>query len=213
MELKYHKYSLSSITGLVAVVVFTVFTFISLALYPVPYNPLYEWLSNLGNINLNPIGSYFFNWGCILTGLILIIFFAGLYNWKPIKTLSKIFLIIGMGLGILASISLIMVGVYPEIYIQQHLIAAAGVFILLFIIIIFLNMALFYNPKFIREVAYFGFLVIIIDLCFQYLLSVNKNILSNLNPTSPVPGLEWAAVFTSLAWVGILALNMIIKRI
>jgi len=213
MELKYHKYSLSSITGLVAVVVFTVFTFISLALYPVPYNPLYEWLSNLGNINLNPIGSYFFNWGCILTGLILIIFFVGLYNWKPVKTLSKIFLIIGMGLGILASISLIMVGVYPEIYIQQHLIAAAGVFILLFIIIIFLNMALFYNPKFIREVAYFGFLVIIIDLCFQYLLSVNKNILSNLNPTSPVPGLEWAAVFTSLAWVGILALNMIIKRI
>ena len=145
MELKYHKYSLSSITGLVAVVVFTVFTFISLALYPVPYNPLYEWLSNLGNINLNPIGSYFFNWGCILTGLILIIFFVGLYNWKPVKTLSKIFLIIGMGLGILASISLIMVGVYPEIYIQQHLIAAAGVFILLFIIIIFLNMALFYN--------------------------------------------------------------------
>ncbi len=213
MELKYHKYSLSSITGLVAVVVFTVFTFISLALYPVPYNPLYEWLSNLGNINLNPIGSYFFNWGCILTGLILIIFFVGLYNWKPVKTLSKIFLIIGMGLGILASISLIMVGVYPEIYIQQHLIAAVGVFILLFIIIIFLNMALFYNPKFIRGVAYFGFLVIIIDLCFQYLLSVNKNILSNLNPTSPVPGLEWAAVFTSLAWVGILALNMIIKRI
>ena len=213
MELKYHRYSLSSITGLVAVVVFTIFTLISLALYPVPYNPFHDWLSNLGNINLNPIGSYFFNWGCILTGLILIIFFAGLYNWKPNKTLSKILLIIGMGLGIITSISLIMVGIYPETYIQQHLIAAAGVFILLFIIIIFLNLALFYNPKFIRGVAYFGFLVIIIDQSFLYLLSVNKNILSNLNPTSTVPGLEWAAVFTSLAWVGILALNMMIKRI
>jgi hypothetical membrane protein len=117
-----------------------------------------------------------------------------------------------MVLGIIASISLIMVGVYPETDIQQHLIAAASVFILLFIIIC-LNLALFNNPKFMQGVAYLGLLVIIIDLSFQYLLSVYRNILINLNPTLPVPGLEWAAVLTSLAWVGILALNMMIKRI
>ena len=213
MELKYHTYSLSSITGLIAVVVFSVFTFISLALYPMPYNPLYDWVSNLGNINLNPVGSYFFNVGCIITGLLLIVFFGGLFTWNPNKTMSRILLILGMVLGIIASISLIMVGVYPETDIQQHLIAAASVFILLFIIIIFLNLALFNNPKFMRFVAYLGFLVIIIDLSFQYLLSVYRNILINLNPTLPVPGLEWAAVLTSLAWVGILALNMMIKRI
>ena len=45
-----------------------------------------------------------------------------------------------------------------------------------------------------RFVAYVGFLVIIIDLSFQYSLSVYRNILINLNPTLPVPGLEWAAV-------------------
>jgi hypothetical membrane protein len=213
MELKYHTYSLSSLTGLIAVVVFSVFTFISLALYPVPYNPLYDWVSNLGNINLNPVGSYFFNGGCIITGLFLIVFFAGLFTWNPNKTLSRILLILGMVVGIIASISLIMVGVYPETDIQQHLIAAASVFILLFIVIILLNLSLFNNPKFIRGVAYLGFLVIIIDISFQYLLSVYRNISINLTPTLPVPGLEWAAVLTSLAWVGILALNMMIKRI
>ena len=64
-----------------------------------------------------------------------------------------------------------------------------------------------------RFVAYLGFSVIIINLSFQYSLSVYRNILINLNPTLPVPGLEWAAVFTSLAWVEIFALNMMIKRI
>ena len=143
MELKYHTYSLSSITGLIAVIVFSVFTFISLALYPMPYNPLYNWVSNLGNINLNPVGSYFFNVGCIITGLLLIVFFGGLFTWNPDKTMSRILLILGMVLGIVASISLIMVGVYPETDIQQHLIAAASVFILLLTIIIYFELGTF----------------------------------------------------------------------
>ncbi|WP_048190847.1 hypothetical protein [Methanobacterium sp. SMA-27] len=64
MKFRIRNYSVSSITGLMAVIVFTVFTFTSLVLYPTPYNPLYAWLSNLGNIYLNPSGSIFFNLGC-----------------------------------------------------------------------------------------------------------------------------------------------------
>ena len=213
MKLYVHGYSLSSITGLLAVLIFTVFTFTSLALYPLPYNPLYDWLSNLGNVNFNPLGAYFFNWGCILSGLILIPFFTGLYVWKPIETYSKILLILGMCLGIFASISLIMVGVFPETHITQHMLAAAGVFGLLFIIIIMVNLALFNNPKFVRLVAYYGLLAIIIDLSFKYMLTVNEGMLSVFNPTTPVPGLEWTSVFASLAWVGFLALNMAIKKV
>jgi len=213
MKLKFHKYSLSSITGLMAFIIFTVFTLTSLALYPIPFNPMYDWLSNLGNINFNPIGAYFFNWGCIISGIILIPFFAGLYSWKPQQTWSKIILILGMGLGIFASLSLIMVGVFPETHIHQHLLAATGVFGSLFIIIILVNLALFKNPKFIRGVAYYGLLAIIIDIIFKYILSADKNILAVFNPTVPVPGLEWASVFLSLAWIAILAINMLIKKV
>ncbi len=213
MKLKFNKYSLSSITGLIAVIIFTVFAFTSLALYPVPYNPLYDWLSNLGNINFNPMGAYFFNWGCIIAGFIMIPFFAGLYVWKPKRNYSKILLLLGIGLGIFASLSLIMVGVFPETYIHKHMLAAAGVFGSLFIIIILVNLALFNDPKFVRGVAYFGFLAIIIDVSFKYILSADKNILSVFYPTTPVPGVEWAAVFASLGWVALLAINMIIKRV
>jgi hypothetical membrane protein len=213
MILKIRGYSLSSITGLLAVSIFTIFTFISVALYPATYNPLYDWLSNLGNINFNPIGAYFFNWGCILAGLTLIPFFAGLYSWNPRETYSKILLILGILLGIFASISLILVGIFPETHITQHMLAAAGVFGSLFIIIILVNLALFKNPKFIRSVAYYGFFAIIIDLSFKYMMSANKDILGIFNPTTPIPGFEWASVFASLAWVGFLALNMAIKKV
>ena len=212
MKLRIRNYSVSSITGLMAVIVFTVFTFTSLLLYPTPYNPLFAWLSNLGNIYLNPSGAIFFNLGCILSGIIMIPFFAGLYEWKPIKKLSKILLILGMLLGIYASVSLIMVGVFPETHLQQHLLAAAGVFSSLFIIIILLSVALFNHPKFIRLIAYYGIIPIIIDIIFQF-ISKGNNLLANFQQTIPVPGFEWAAVFASIAWVGFLAINMLIKKV
>ncbi|MBZ2166923.1 DUF998 domain-containing protein [Methanobacterium spitsbergense] len=212
MKIRIRNYSVSSITGLMAVIVFPVFTFTSLLLYPTPYNPLYSWVSNLGNIYLNPSGAIFFNLGCILSGIIMIPFFAGLYEWKPIKKLSKILLILGMLLGIYASVSLIMVGVFPETHLQQHLLAAAGVFGSLFIIIILLSVALFNHPKFIRLIAYYGIIPIIIDIIFQF-ISKGNNLLANFQQTIPVPGFEWAAVFTSIAWVGFLAVNMMIKKV
>ena len=213
MKLKVYKYSISAITGILAVVIFTVLTFVSVLLYPVSYNLLYDWLSNLGNVNLNPVGAIFFNWACIVSGLILIPFFVGLYAWKPPKTWSKVLLIVGMIIGIFASVSLVMVGVFPETHIQPHLIAATDVFRSLFIIIILLSLALFKNPNFMKGVAYFGFVPIIIDLYFQYTLSIYQNLLSVFNPTVAVAGLEWAAVFASLAWVGLLSLNMLIKGV
>ena len=99
--MKFNNWSLSSITGLLAVIIFSVFTFTAAALFPSMVNPLYIWLSNLGNVELNPSGAIFFNLGCIITGLILIPFFIGLYQWNLQKTLNKILLIIGQSLGYL----------------------------------------------------------------------------------------------------------------
>ncbi len=213
MQLKYHNYSLSAITGIVAFIVFTISILVSVSLYPTHYNPLYEWLSNLGNINLNPSGAVFFNWGCIITGLILIPFFVGLYAWKPQKIWGRILLVLGMVIGIFASISLIMVGIYPETESTSHFIAATIVFSSLFLIIILINLALYENPKFIRVVAYFGILAIIVDITFQYMVASNKDILAVFNPTTPVPGLEWASTWLSLIWLALLALNMLIKKV
>lgn len=206
--MKFNNWPLSSITGLLAVLVFSVFTFTATALFPSVVNPLYVWLSNLGNVELNPQGAMFFNWGCIITGLILVPFFIGLYQWKMEKLWTKILLILGIVLGIFAAFSLIMVGVFPETHIKPHVMAASGVFGSLFLIIIILSIALFNHSKFPHWIAYFGIIAVVIDLAFKYILSQYKDILAVLNPTIPAPGMEWASVFASLAWVGLLAYIM-----
>jgi hypothetical membrane protein len=94
MYLKFHNYSIGAIAGIIGFAIFTVFTLTSFFLYPTTYNPLYDWLSNLGNINLNPLGALFFNWSCIISGVTLILFFVGLYAWRPQKKWSKILLIL-----------------------------------------------------------------------------------------------------------------------
>lgn len=196
--------------GMLAFAVFTIFTLTAVLFYPTFYNPLYEWLSNLGNVNLNPSGALFFNLGCIITALILIPFFITLRRWDPTGRWSKILVIIGVLLGIFASISLIGVGVFPETNIQMHTIAASGVFGSLFIIIILLNIALFKHPKFMHGVTYWGILAVLITFSFQVMLLMpqNKDTLATFHPTLPLPGMEWAAVFSSLIWVGLLSYNM-----
>jgi hypothetical membrane protein len=210
MSFKWYSFN---IIGLLTAFIFTIFTFISVALYPTPYNPLYDWVSNLGNINLNPFGSLFFNLGCIITGLILIPFIISLYQWNPSKIWSKIFLMIGIILGVFASISLIGVGVFPETNINLHVVAASGVFGSLFIIITFLSIALFNHPKFIHMIAYWGIIAVLIDLSLIIILSLHENALTSFHPTMPIPGIEWASVFSSLIWVGLLSYNMRRKRI
>ena len=208
------KWSSFNILGLLAVFVFNIFTFISVALYPTHYNPLYDWLSNLGNSNLNPFGALFFNWGCIITGLIFIPFITSLYQWNLSKKWSKIFLMMGIILGVFASISLIGVGVFPETHINLHILVASGVFGSLLFIIIFLSIALYNHPKFIHLIAYWGIIAVLTDLSLVIILSLPEfeNVLASFHPTVPIPGIEWVSVFSSLIWVGLLSYNMMIKE-
>jgi hypothetical membrane protein len=118
-----------------------------------------------------------------------------------------------MVIGIFASISFILVGIYPETQVIQHVQAAKAVFSSLFLIIIVINIALFENPKFVRGVAYYGTLAVLVDITFQYMVVSNKNILALFNPTTSIPGLEWACTFLSLSWIAFLACNMLIKKV
>ncbi len=201
--------------GLLAFIVFTIFTFISLVLYPQPFSVLFDWLSNLGNVNLNPVGAVFFNWGCIITGIILIPFVINFYRWNQGKISERILLILTILLGIFASISLIGVGVFPETHIHLHVLAATGVFESLFLIIILMTAATFNHPKFMSVVALIGGIAVIIDLMFIMMLSQPSHhyALESFHSTVPIPGLEWSAVFASLIWIAALSYNMYRKKV
>lgn len=204
-----------NLLGLIAFAFFSVFTLTSLALYPTTYTPLYDWLSNLGNIFLNPNGAIFFNLGCIISGLILIPFIINFHRWNPTRRYQKILVYSVIVLGIYACISLIGVGLFPETNIKMHIIAASGVFGTLFLMIILLSIALKEHPQFMRKVLYWGVIAILTDLIFVILLRLPQyhDALADFNPTIPLPGLEWASVYTSLIWIALLSFNMYQKRI
>ncbi|MCE5213357.1 MAG: DUF998 domain-containing protein [Methanobacterium sp.] len=204
-----------NLLGLLAFIVFTVFTLTSLTLYPTTYTPLYDWLSNLGNVILNPKGAIFFNLGCIITGLILIPFIVNFHRWNPQQRYQKILIYSVIILGIYACISLIGVGLFPETHIKMHILAASGVFGTLFLMIIIFTIALKDHPQFMRIVALWGVIAIITDLIFVILLRLPQyhDSLADFHPTIPLPGLEWASVYASLIWIALISYNMYKKLV
>jgi hypothetical protein len=193
--------------GIFSFIVFTVCTFSSMYLYPTPYSPLYDWLSNLGNYHLNPVGYIIFNMGCFFTSIILIPFFINLRKFKPPLKYQKTLVYLVIILGVVASLSLMGVGLFPETHIKLHTIAASGVFGTMFLIIIFLMVALFKQQEFKPILIYWGLLAVLTDLIFVVVLRLPQfhGALSDFNPQIPIPGLEWASVYTSLIWVALLS--------
>jgi hypothetical membrane protein len=168
-----------------------------LALYPTPYTPVNNWLSDLGNSKGNPSGAIFYNAGCVLTGIALFPFFGGLYKWYTNEKTRKIVIMIGQAIGFLAASSLMMIGVFSENYGNIHVLWSSIFFILNFIVIVLISSVLYTHPSYIRPISYYGFIVALINLLF---LLVYDN-----------PIFEWFTVFTALGFVGLLSYNMFRK--
>lgn len=200
MKLINPNYKLSSISGILIIALFCIFTFTALALFPSYYNPVNNWLSDLGNSHYNPLGSIFFNTGCILTGLLLFPFFAGLKSWYTSRKLQKNLLKIGQLAGFIASFALIMIGIFSEDYGFIHWQWSALFFITLLFVLIITNVSLKLNPLYKNWIFIYGIIAILIDLFFIMLYLFPNNISK--------PLFEWLSVFASLVWVGMLVYNM-----
>jgi hypothetical membrane protein len=186
----------SSLAGVAVVVLYCVFTFASLALYPTTYSPVTNWLSDLGNSSYNPKGAVFYNLGCILTGIALFPFFIGLYEWYTSKKRFRLSLMVWQAEGCVAAFSLIMIGVFSEDSGSLHTLWSAVFFILILGVLLGLGSLLFTHPRYIRKIAYCGFIVAAIDIMLIFFRS---------------PWLEWFTVFSALGYVGLMAYNMFKK--
>ncbi len=186
----------SSLAGVGVIVLYCTFTFSSWALYPTPYSPVTNWLSDLGNPTYNPTGSILYNLGCILTGITLFPFFIGLHKWYVDEKRLRTGLLVTQAVGCVAAFSLIMIGVFSEDYGWLHSLWSKVFFILNLAVLIQLGSFLFTHPRYIRTIAYYGFIVAATDLAFTFL---------------DMPLLEWFTVFSSLGYVGLMSYNMLKK--
>ena len=187
------KWQISTVAGAAVILLYCVFTFSSWALYPTPYSPVNNWLSDLGNSTTNPNGAILYNLGCILTGIALFPFFIGLYKWYTTEKWRKAALIISQAVGCAAALALIMIGVFSEDAGSLHRLWSGIFFLLNLIVLILTGASLLKHPRCIKAIPTYGFLVAIINLAFIFV--------------SNTPLLEWFTVFTALGYVGLLSYN------
>jgi hypothetical membrane protein len=196
VALNFLKWPLSDMGGVLVTVTFCAFTLVSIALYPTPFSPLNNWLSDLGNPKLDPAGSIFFNAGCILTGLAMIVLMAGLGQWG-VRGWKKIALAAGQACGVLSAFALMMIGVFTE-GTPLHGTMSIVFFSLLFLFLVLTNMAISYDSRYLRWIGYYALLAIAIDLVFIYTyFAYAHNTIW-----------EWLAVFGALLWVAMVSYNL-----
>ena len=187
------KWPISSLSGVAVILLYCTFTFTSWALYPPPYSPVTNWLSDLGNSTYNPTGAIIYNLGCIFTGITLFPFFIGMYKWYTTEKWRKAALFITQAIGGTAAFALIMIGVFSEDAGYLHSLWSDIFFLLNLVVLILADLSLVSHPCHIKAIAGYAFAVVIINLMFVF--------------ASNTPLLEWFTVFTALGYVGLLSYN------
>jgi hypothetical membrane protein len=166
---------------------------VSWAFYPDPYGPTTHYLSRLGNFDYNPFGAYFYNWGCILTGIALVPFFISFKDWWTESIIQRVIMIAGQGLGVASAFALMAIGVFSEDQGEPHMVASSTFFLILFFVLILITIAFFLNPDFNKIIGVYGLAITFSSLAMA------------LTVGGPIT--EWYSVFGSLLYVGLIGIN------
>lgn len=193
MERNPLKWPLSCLSGILVILFYCVFTLTAWGLYPDSYSPLIYYLSRLGDWAKSPIGAFFYNLGCVLTGAALIPFFIGLRDWYGEQRWRAVLLVGGQGLGLSSAVALMLIGVFSEDFGQPHRAASSAFFVLLFLVLIVVNLGLLTHPGFVKLVAVYGFAIDAVSLGLELTISG--------------PLTEWFTVFAALSYVGLMVIN------
>jgi hypothetical membrane protein len=188
---------LTSVGGFLVIVIFLICTLASSMLYSVSYSPLNNWLSDLGNSKYNPKGHIFFEIGCILCGIAIILAVLGLVKWKTNSLKQNKLILQSQYCGGLMATALIMVGIFSEDYGIVHYIFASVFFVSLLIFMIILNSALKNHTSYIKLIWYYSIVSILTDFVFMFTRIIGLHITI----------LEWLAVFSGLIWIGLIGYN------
>ncbi|AKB53056.1 MULTISPECIES: DUF998 domain-containing protein [Methanosarcina] len=191
------KMPLTSVGSFLAILIFLISLYASSQLYNGSYSILNNWISDLGNSTKNPTGYIYFDIGCILTGIAIIISAIGLAKWKITNRKQNYLILLSQYCEFLMAFALIMVGIFSEDYGRVHYVWASIYFILLFVFLIIVNITLKSHPSYIKWIWYYTFVSIFINFIFMFTVIIGFHI----------PILEWLAVLSGLLWIGLIGYN------
>lgn len=194
------------IVGLAAVAVYVALSLVALSLYPGDPSPVDVYLSDLGNADYSPDGWAFFDLAMVLAGLLSMPFFMGLYGrYRP--EAPRRWLKTGLVAGVVNGVAVVMAGVVAEhVHLGVHIGWALLIFASFLPLLVAHGVAFWRLGGFSRAVGIYGFAVCLADL----------GLLAALFATGPEPGLgsvmEWVAVFGYLAWVGLVSVELLVRK-
>jgi len=181
------------------VLCYVTFTTLAIVHYPLPFSPLNNWLSDLGNVAASPTGAPFYNAGIIASGILLLIFFLAISEWKLAQNkIQKIMVGLTQGFGAAGAAAMIMSAIYPINIPDPHSFWSAALDIGIGTGFAFSVAALRYHPTVPRWSLALGVLTALTDIAFA--VFSNKLFI-----------LEWITI--SLFLVYVIVLGVISKRL
>ncbi|MFX0163852.1 MAG: DUF998 domain-containing protein [Candidatus Hodarchaeota archaeon] len=162
---------LSCIFGILIIAISWGSVLISTTLAPPPFSPLNNYMSNLGNSSFNPDGAIIYNTSVIISGILFIIFFTGLYQWYSSSIIDNILLKMTQILGFLLSITIIMTGIFSENFKRQHVFWSILAGILGFLVNVFMAIYLFKQRESNKKVNYSIFFLIGLYIILLFIIS------------------------------------------
>jgi hypothetical protein len=183
--------------GALAVVTYVSLAVASYAHYPTAFNPRDNWLSDLGNVSLNPSGALLYRLDAILVGVLLAVFFLGFgFMASKQETRVRIFLFLAQLCGSIAAGALILTGIFSEGTHASHSFWSVVLYIAFGTAVFLSGWAFLHYPGFPRSLSYFAFSVTVLD---WIMAAFNKTYF-----------LEWIMVALLLLYVGIVSYRMIV---
>ena len=156
---------MSSLSGVLVLILYLGLAIVSYSFYPSFFGPGTNWLSDLGNRNLNPVGSVYYRLAGILGGLVLMVFFIGLRDWyRGKRSKPRIFMSIAQLFGVLTSFAFIMTGYFSEDNLVPHSFWSIANYILFGTAVFFVGFALLYYKNVSKSFSVFCFLLAVVDI-------------------------------------------------
>lgn len=194
----------TAILGVLGVVLYITFTIISISFFPGEFRAIDDYLSVLGNSNLNPAGAIFYNIGIYCAAFLVFIFFLGFGLSKRNDERKKLLITITV-VGILNALAIAMSGIFPEAKnYDVHFVSSLSIFITLIPLFILLSIYLLRNGIISKILAISGFVLAVFNTFFViYVLTIG---------TSTGSIIEWISVFSYNGWVAVNGINLLINK-
>jgi hypothetical protein len=159
------SFPLATIAGTASIIICVSLAGVAYALYPWAFSPMTNWISDLGNRVLSPIGSILFRLDMVVLGVGLAAFFLGL---RALTHGQRIWVksLIGLGQigGLVGSLAVTMTGIYSEDQFRAHALWASIMFISLAVTVMLIGWGLYFHPRMPSLLAAFAFAVCAADV-------------------------------------------------